>query len=153
MHLKALFRTTVLSAAMGGLLLAQGPMGRGAGMHARGGAMGEVMAGYLGLTDAQKTQIKAIHQDARTQAQPIRQQLRQNHQDLRAAIKTGGPVESLAAAQGNLIGQLTAIRAKSQEQVRKVLTAEQLAKLDQLQAKRGNRRFGPKATPPANQQQ
>ncbi len=31
MHLKALLRTTALSAAVGGLLLAQGPMGQGRG--------------------------------------------------------------------------------------------------------------------------
>ncbi len=113
--------------------------------------MGELMAGYLGLTDAQKAQIRTIHQTARTQAQPLQQQLRQNRQDLRAAIKAGTAVDTLAAAQGDLLGQLVAIRAKTQEQVRKVLTAEQLAKLDQFQANRGKRRAAPNTAPPANQ--
>jgi hypothetical protein len=53
---------------------------------------------------------------------------------LNAAIKAGQPVDAAAAVVGNLFGQLTAIRAKAQEQFRAILTPEQLAKLDQFRA-------------------
>ena len=161
--MRAFLRMTTLSMVVGGLLFAQAPMGqrmanrrqqqrvaRPAAMRAPGGLLGQLMSGYLGLTEDQKTQIKAINENARTQSQQLRKQLRQNQQDLRAAIIAGGPVESLAAAQGDLLGKLTAIRANTQIQVRKVLTPEQLAKLDQL---RPNRRplAGRKAAAPPKQ--
>jgi Spy/CpxP family protein refolding chaperone len=59
------------------MLLAQGPMGPAGGgfgreqggqrsaMRGRAGMMGQLMAGYLGLTDAQKAQFKTIQQNAR----------------------------------------------------------------------------------------
>ncbi|MGE5570686.1 MAG: Spy/CpxP family protein refolding chaperone [Rhodospirillales bacterium] len=147
--MKAFLKMTALSMVVGGLLFAQAPAGqrmansrpqprmaRQAGMRVPGGLLGQLMSGYLGLTEEQKTQIKAIHQNARTEAQPLQQQLRQNRKDLHAAIVAGQPVESLAAAQGDLLGKLTAIRANTQIQVRKVLTPEQLAKLDQLRSSR-----------------
>jgi len=158
--MRAFLKMTALSMVVGGLLFAQAPMGqrmanrqqqrrarRAAAVRAPGGQLGKLMAGYLGLTEQQKTQIQAIYQNARTESQPLREQLRQNQQDLRAAIVAGGPVESLAAAQGELLGKLTAIRANTQIQVRKVLTPEQLAKLDEL---RSNRRVRPgrRAGPP-----
>ncbi len=160
--MKTLLRTTIFCTLVGGLLLAQTPagqggrafgrqqMGQGAAMRARRGGMGELMAGYLGLTDAQKAQLQAIHEKARTDSQPIREQLRRNRQDLQAAIKSGGDVEGLAAQQGKLLGELVAIRARTQQQFRALLTPEQLAKLDQFQARRGNRRNAPQAPPPAN---
>jgi Spy/CpxP family protein refolding chaperone len=145
------------------MLLAQGPMGPAGGgfgreqggqrsaMRGRKGMMGQLMAGYLGLTDAQKAQFKTIQQNARAQAQPIRDQLRQNRQDLHAAIKAGQPVDAIAAEQGKLLGQMIAIRANTREQFLKLLTPEQLAKLDQLQANRGNKGSSQQPAPPANQ--
>ncbi len=163
MTLKSAFRTIVLSTAAGGMLLAQAPAGAGgrwfcrhqagprAAMRGRGSAMGDLMAGYLGLTDAQKAQVKALHQNARTQAQPIRQQLRQNRQDLRAAIKAGQPVDAIAATRGKLIGELVLIRANTQEQFRKLLTPDQLAKLDQFEARHSRKGVAQQPAPPANQ--
>lgn len=160
MNPKTILRIATLGMVAGALLLAQGRPRQGPGfgwqqarpraaLQARGGPMGELMAGYLGLTAAQREQIQAIHQNARTQTQPLMQQLRQNRQDLHTAIVTGQPVEALAAAQGNLLGQIAAIQANARQQIRKVLTPEQLAKLDQFQTRRGMRRAGPRSAPPA----
>jgi Spy/CpxP family protein refolding chaperone len=160
--MKTLIRTTIFSTLLGGLLFAQaqaGPAGRafgrqqmgpGAAMRARAGGMGQLMAGYLGLTDAQKTQLQEIRQNARAQAQPIQEQLRQNRQELQAATKAGQPVDAIAAQQGKLLGDLIAIRARTQQQFRALLTPEQQAKLDQFENRRGKRRSAPQAAKPAN---
>ena len=94
------------------------------------------MIGYLGLTDQQQTQAKAIFSSARESAQPLRQQLKQVRADLRAAIQAGQPVNELAANEGKLRGQLVAIRANAAEQFRGLLTPPQLQKLQDLHAKR-----------------
>jgi Spy/CpxP family protein refolding chaperone len=60
-------------------------------------------------------------------------------------------VDAIAAEQGKLLGQMIAIRANTREQFLKLLTPEQLAKLDQLQANRGNKGSSQQPAPPANQ--
>jgi Spy/CpxP family protein refolding chaperone len=113
-------------------------------MGMRGHASQELLAGYLGLTDAQKAQAKTIFGNAKTAAQPIRSQMQEARTALNAAIKAGQPVDAAAAAVGNLFGQLTTIQAKAQEQFRAILTPEQLATLDQFRGRVRNR-FGAKA--------
>jgi Spy/CpxP family protein refolding chaperone len=138
-----------LSALVGGMLLAQGPGLRARRMAMRGRASQELLAGYLGLTDAQKAQAKTIFDNAKTAAQALRSQLQDARTNLNAAIKAGQPVDAPAASVGNLFGQLTAIRAKAQEQFRAILTPEQLAKLDHFHAGVRNR-ASVKAATPAN---
>lgn len=147
MKFRRLCGITVLSALAVGTLLAQGPGPRGRGMAMRGQASQELLAGYLGLTDAQKAQAKTIFDNAKTAAQPIRSQMQQARTTLNAAIKAGQPVDAAAAAVGNLFGQLTAIQAKEREQFRGILTPDQLAKLDQFRARVRNRAGGKAETP------
>ena len=147
MKLRRLCGITVLGALAGGMLLAQGPGPRGRGMAMRGHASQELLAGYLGLTDAQKAQAKTIFDNAKTAAQPIRSQMQQARATLSAAIKAGQAVDAPAAAVGNLFGQLTAIQAKAREQFRAILTPDQLTKLDQFEARVRNR-FGAAPTTP-----
>ena len=146
MKLRRLCGIAALSAVVGGMLLAQGP-GMGGRMGMRGQVSQELLAGFLGLTDAQKAQAKTIFDNAKTAAQPIRTQMQQARAALNTAIKAGQPVDAAATAVGNLFGQLTAIRAKAEEQFRAILTPEQLAKLDQFQARLRNRARGNAATP------
>ena len=129
----------VLSAVATGMLLAQGPGMGGRRMGMRGHGSQELLAGYLGLTDAQKAQAKTIFDNAKTAAQPIRAQMKEARTTLRAAIQAGQPVDAAAAAVGNLFGQLTAIQAKARVQFRAILTPDQLAKLDQFQGRVRNR--------------
>jgi Spy/CpxP family protein refolding chaperone len=93
---------------------------------------GKLFAGYLGLTADQQARAQAIRRDARTAAQPIIQQLRQNRADMRAAIRAGQPVDQIAAARGALLGKLIAIRANAREQFRALLTPAQIQKLSDL---------------------
>jgi Spy/CpxP family protein refolding chaperone len=101
----------------------------------RRGQMFDRMATKLNLTDDQKQQARSIMQSARESAQPITQQLKQNRQALRDAVKAGktdADIDQLAASTGTLMGQATAIRTKAFAKVYAMLTPEQRTKADQL---------------------
>lgn len=102
-----------------------------------------VLATALNLTDAQRSQMKSISQEARQSARPVRQQLRQTRQSLQAAVKAGNSerIQQLAATEGTEMGQLAAIRASAHAKMFKMLTPEQQQKLSTLQtAMHGSRR-------------
>lgn len=125
--------------------------GRQQGKAARAGQHAghlDRMARHLNLTQAQRDQAKAIFDQAKTSADPIRQQLQQSRQNLFSAAKTGNDaaVDSAAATQGQLMGQLMAIHAKAMGKVyRDVLTAEQKQQADQMQQRfeQGGMGMGP----------
>jgi Spy/CpxP family protein refolding chaperone len=132
--MKTFVRSAILGVAAMALLSAQAPARFGMRQHSA--ARQKMLAGYLGLTDAQQAQIKTIRDNAKQSAQPIRQQLKQTRADLRAAIQAGKPVDQIAASQGALMGKLIAIRASTREQVRGVLTPAQIQKLQDLRGSR-----------------
>ena len=137
-HTKRMIGIMAMSAVAGCILLAQGT---GTGAHRKGvlGAAGqELLAGYLGLTDAQKAQAKTILDNAKTAAQPIRTQMKAARAALEAAVVAGQPVDAPAAAVGTLFGQLAAVRANAWEQFRAILTPGQLTKLSEFRARIGN---------------
>ncbi len=93
------------------------------------------MAHFLGLTDAQKEQAKSIMREAAQSAKPLRDQLRQERQQLRAAAKANDTqqIQALSTTQGQIFGQLAAIRTTAFAKVyNTVLTPEQRTKADQL---------------------
>lgn len=139
--MKSLLTAIGVAGLAAGMAFAQAPQGAAPvhphRMEARRRAMRrKMMIGYLGLTDQQQTQAKAIFSSAHASAQPLRQQLKQVRADLHAAIQAGHPVNDLAANEGKLRGQLVAIRANAAEQFRGLLTPAQLRKLQDLHAKR-----------------
>lgn len=100
----------------------------------RGGRI-EFLAGYLSLTDDQKTQAKAIFDAAEQQAQVVQGQVASARDDIKAAVKAGKPdttFDTLGAALGALEGQLAAIDGKAQAKFYAVLTPEQQAKYDAM---------------------
>jgi Spy/CpxP family protein refolding chaperone len=113
----------------------------------RQGRSGALMAAALNLTDAQKSQMKAIFDEARQASQPVRQQLKQTRQSLQAAIQAGNSdqIQQLSATEGSEMGQLTAIRASAHAKMFKMLTPDQQQKLSTLQASMHSRRHGPAA--------
>jgi Spy/CpxP family protein refolding chaperone len=113
-----------------------------AGGH-RHGRHGAFLSAYLNLTPAQQAQEKSIFEGARQSAQPLRQQLRQTRQSLRAAVQANdaAQIQQLATAQGSELGQLMAIRSTAMAKVHQILTPEQQQKLNELQqARRAGRR-------------
>jgi Spy/CpxP family protein refolding chaperone len=111
----------------------------------RQGRSGAVMAAALNLTDAQKSQMKSIFQEARQSSQPIRQQLRQTRQSLNAAVQAGNSdqIQQLSATEGTQLGQLAAIHASARAKMFKMLTPEQQQKLSTLQAAMHGHRHAP----------
>ena len=104
-----------------------------AGMRARGVVRHRMLAA-LNLTDAQKQQAKSLFQQTRQNLQPIVQQARQNRDALAAAVKANdtAQIQQLSAQQGNLNGQILAMRSASMAKFYATLTPDQRAKADQL---------------------
>jgi Spy/CpxP family protein refolding chaperone len=132
-RIKILMLTAVLSAGV----FAQAPGVQAGRAAARAGRMlqlrdNRLMANYLGLTADQIARQKAINQAANEQAKPIRQQLNQANKDLQQAIRSLQPVDAIATQIGTLTGQLTLIRAKARQDFLKILTPDQLQKLESL---------------------
>ena len=134
---KTLVRFATIAAMAAGIVLAQTPA---AGDQPRAGrmmaqqSMRHRMVRALGLTDAQREQAKAIHQQSKQNAEPLMKQLKANRQALAAAVKANdvAQIHSLAAQQGNLRGQLLGIRSEARAKVYATLTPEQKAKADQV---------------------
>ena len=120
-------------------VFAQGPMPPPPGMRWMGDGPGMMLPLLLrgaDLTDQQKTQIKTIMAAHRGTLRPLFQQLRTAHEELATKLLAPGDIQT-----GDLTPQLQQI-ARLREQlsqeglavmleVRKVLTAEQLAKAAQ----------------------
>jgi Spy/CpxP family protein refolding chaperone len=93
------------------------------------------MATRLNLTEDQKQQTRSIMQASRESSRPVVQQLRQNRQALRDAIKAGksnAEIDQLSANVGTLAGQLATIRARSFAKTYALLTPEQRTKADEM---------------------
>jgi Spy/CpxP family protein refolding chaperone len=117
-----------------------------AGGH-RHGQFGAFLSSYLNLTDAQQTQAKSIFDDAHQSAAPIRQQLQQTRQSLRAAVQANNSaqIQQLATTEGSQVGQLTAIRSAAMAKVYQILTPGQQQKLAALEQARRAGHQGPAA--------
>lgn len=127
-------RTLAVTVLAAGMAFSQG------GPRARFGrpgaqALRQRVANQLNLTADQKAQAKAIAEQARRDAAPLRAELKQNRQAMRDAVSTGkgeSEINQLAARQGAIQGQLAAVRAKARAQFNAQLTPEQKAKAVEL---------------------
>ena len=92
------------------------------------------MTRELNLSQAQQQQAKAIFGQARESSKPLRQQLRQNHEALTAAIQADNTsqIHTLAAKQANLRSQILEIRSDAMAKFYTTLTPEQRAKAEQM---------------------
>ena len=122
-----------------GMAFAQGPGGRGPrGGHGDGGDfLGPMAATALGLSDAQKAEIKSIFEQTREANRSIREQLKPIHEQQRAAVKEGksdAELHALANSAAPLMAQLRASRLVAQAKMYKVLTPEQREKLESLRS-------------------
>jgi Spy/CpxP family protein refolding chaperone len=132
------FRQTMMAAgvalAVSGVALAQ-PMG---GEFHHGGGM-EFLHG-LNLTDAQKAQLKEIHQAGWKQMKPIMTQMRSIHEQMVNRMLASGEVTAealspLVQQEETLRNQMDAIHLSQTLQMRALLTPEQLAQAASTHAK------------------
>lgn len=112
--------------------------GRGFGMPGRPGGPGGRMGGPMGgafafrevmrdLTDAQREQVKAIHERHAARIQPLAERVRTAREALHTAILSGNQsaLQSLSIEIGNAETELTFAQAQVQAEIFNVLTAEQ----------------------------
>jgi protein CpxP len=118
-------------------------MDRGEGRRGFGGRhrgeFGGRFAKDLNLTDAQKTQIKSIHEKYKPQFEAIRTQFKGQADNIKA-LRAKGDTAGARAAREKLrteVGQRSlAVRQREQADIRNILTAEQRTKFDAAQAAR-----------------
>jgi protein CpxP len=128
------------------LLAATAALAHG-GRHGRGGD-GEGLPGMYGgrvldrldATAEQKAQIREVLGRYRPETEPAVRQLVAERRTLRKMIQGGAPDEAAirgqAARVASLESDLAVVRARAAKEVRALLTAEQLARLEDLQARR-----------------
>jgi Spy/CpxP family protein refolding chaperone len=124
--------------------------GRGfGGPGGPGGRMGGPMGGGLGfrevmrdLTDAQREQVKAIHERHADRIQPLAERARTAREAINNAVLSGneGNLQALSIEVGNAETELTFAQAQVQSEIFSVLTAEQKQKIaerrKQMEARR-----------------
>jgi Spy/CpxP family protein refolding chaperone len=100
----------------------------------------DFLAGYLSLTDTQKTQATTIFTAAATATATAQGQRTAAQAALTAAIKinaSDSELDRLSAALGVIHGQITAIQAKASAKFYALLTADQKTKFDALGDRQG----------------
>ena len=116
-----------------GAAMAQGPH------HHGGDFFGPRMAEMLDLTDAQRAQIKQLHENAEPILKPLWQQEHENHRAMMDLITSGNFDQAKAQAIANqgaqIHAQLEVQHAQLMSQAYQVLTPEQKTKLSELLAK------------------
>lgn len=106
----------------------------------------------LDLTDAQQTQIKAIMTKEKPTIQPLMQQLRQTHTQMQqleeAATFNEAQVRALASQQAQTMIDLAVEKSRMKNEMFQLLTADQKAKLQKLEARHQERFANHEAGPP-----
>jgi protein CpxP len=112
--------------------MAQGPHGGGPGGDFHH------MLKQLDLTSDQQSQVKAIWQKEKPAMQPLMQQMRQNHEAMKA-LEAAGPfdeakVTALATQGSQTMIQLEVEHERVKSEIMAILTPDQKAKLAQIEA-------------------
>lgn len=89
----------------------------------------------LSMTPAQKDQAQMAFDEAKQAAQPVRQQLKETNQSLKAAIRSDNmdQIQRLSTAEGQEIGRLVTIRNTAVAKIYNSLTPDQRVKAEALQ--------------------
>jgi protein CpxP len=123
----------------------RGPGGPGhgrMGRHGRHGFRGDFRG--LDLTDAQKAQLKSMHEQQREAMKPVMEQQRQLRQQIREALESANPdaarIGQLEIQAHRLRQQMKAEHEKMREAFVNILTPEQKAQFEKRRLEREQRR-------------
>jgi Spy/CpxP family protein refolding chaperone len=129
------------------LVLAQAQGPGGPGRRGPGQGQGRIVE-YLGLTDEQQATWKSLHEQHRTEIQPLREEGRELFQRLKAATEAENPDPATVGAATLALKQhrdkMKAAREAFEAQLTSVLTPDQKAKFEAFKAAhpRGEMRGG-----------
>jgi len=143
----------ILTIAAAVLLVAAAAIAQG--RHGYGGPGGfRHMLKQLDLTSAQQDQVKAIWAKEKPTLQPLMQQMRQNHSAMNA-LEASGPFDeaktrALVTQNSQTMIELQVEHARIKSEIMQILTADQKAKLAQLEANRAAHMSKHTPPPPAN---
>lgn len=96
----------------------------------------------LDLTPEQSQQIEAIHEQSQAEAEPLRQELQQTHEQMRSLLAANASADELRQQHGQiqtLHQQLDDRRFETMLQIREVLTPEQRQQMTQSMERRHER--------------
>jgi len=116
-----------------------GPGGRMGGPMGGAFAFREVMRD---LTDAQREQVREIHERHADRIRPLAERAHAAHEAVNSAVMSGneGNLQALSIEVGNAEAELTFAQAQVQSEIFKVLTAEQKQKIAERQKQMEARR-------------
>ena len=113
----------------------EGPGGTGPRM-----GRAEGMARFLGLSEAQKVEVRKLMEGRRAEHEALREQVEANSEELKKALESASPVPAevgeLAIEGHRLREQGRALREAQDKAVRALLTPEQQTKFDAMKALR-----------------
>jgi len=119
----------------------RGPGGRGMGRGGPGGPMGMAGIDLRDLTDAQRQQIKAIHDRHAQEIRPVMERVQNARRALANAVLTGnGDIRGLAQEVGAAETEAAFQNAQIETEVLSVLTPEQKQKIQDRQTQMAARR-------------
>jgi len=126
------------------------------GMHGHGGPGADFhrMLKQLDLTSDQHAQVKAIWEKEKPAMQPLMQQMRQNHEAMKA-LEAAGPYDeaktrALATQNSQTMIELQVAHARIKSEIMQILTPDQKAKLAQIEASHAAH-MGQHGPPPAEE--
>jgi len=136
-------RTRILIVGVAVLLIVAGAIAQGRHGFGRPGGDFRHMLRQLDLTADQHSQVKAIFEKEKPAMKPLMQQMRQNHQAMKA-LEASGPFDeaktrALATQNAQTIIELQVQHARIKSEIMQILTADQKAKLAQIEANRETR--------------
>jgi len=109
-------------------------------MHGHGGPGADFhrMLKQLDLTTDQQAQVKAIWEKEKPAMQPLMQQMRQNHQAMKA-LEASGPFDeaktrALATQNAQTMIEMQVQHARIKSEIMQILTPDQKAKMAQIEA-------------------
>jgi len=148
----------VLSVAMSTAAFSQKVVKTHQGLGHRGGfsRMLGFYTDYLDLTDAQQAQMRDIIAKEKPTIQPLMQQLKQGHQQMKQ-LEQAGPfdeakVRAVASQQTQAMTELMVQKARIKSELMAVLTPDQKDKMAKFEARRQARfqkHFQQNTTPPS----
>jgi protein CpxP len=144
-------RTRILTIGAAVMLVVAAAIAQGPHHGGPGGEFHHLLR-QLNLTADQHAQVKAIFQKEKPAMEPLMQQMRQNHDSMKA-LEAAGPfdeakVTALATQNSQTMIQLQVEHERVKSEILAILTADQKTKLAQLEAEH-EAHMGQHAPPPS----